>query len=138
MAGTESVGENVIGHLTDFFIPPPNTTDLSRFAQNLTTVQETNYISSFNTWFGLHSAYSTVNSQNPLLIGQALSDTPVGFAGYIWHLMFAASDGFVYGFEEIITSAMMLWIQGTFGNIRSYREFMTVSSLALFYLTKYR
>ena len=118
--------DSLIGHFSDFFIVQPNVTDLERLAQNKTTAEENAYISSFQSWFGEHSAYSTVQTQSPLAIGQAMSDTPVGFAGWIWHLMHAVSDGYAYSFDELITSAMMLWIQGTWGNLRAYREFMTV------------
>ncbi|TVY39520.1 putative epoxide hydrolase [Lachnellula subtilissima] len=122
----DAVSSSLIGHFSDFHIAQPNVTDLARQAQNQTTAEENAYIISIQAWFSSHSAYDTIQTQNPLAIGQAMSDTPVGFAGWIWVLMYAISDGYAYSFDEIITSTMMVWIQGTWGNLRTYREFMVV------------
>lgn len=104
----DSLPDNVVGYLSDFWVAPPNSTDMERFAQNTTTEEETQYISAYQEWFGYHSSYSTVHQQAPLAIGQAMSDTPVGFAGWMWHLVHTVSDGRKYSFDELITDAMML------------------------------
>lgn len=122
----DAASGSLIGHFCDFYVATPNATDVARQARNQTTAEEDAYMASNTAWFGAHSAYSTVQTQNPLSIGQAMSDTPVGFAGWIWVLMYAVSDGYAYRLEEIVNSAMMLWIQGTWGNLRTYREFMVV------------
>lgn len=122
-----TVSDHVKGHFSDFFLVQPNATDLERLENNETSPEEAAYISSVQWFFANHSAYWTVQAQSPLNLGQALSDTPVGFAGWIWHLMFAFSDGYDYSFQEIITDAMLLWIQGTWGNLRSYKEYGNVS-----------
>ncbi|KAJ4176574.1 hypothetical protein NW755_014339 [Fusarium falciforme] len=36
--------------------------------------------------------------------------------------MYAASDGYPYSNEEIITNTMLLWVQEPFGHLRIYRE----------------
>ncbi|KAI1110690.1 alpha/beta-hydrolase [Nemania sp. NC0429] len=118
----DSLPDNIVGYFSDFWVAQPNSTDLERLAQNKTTEEETQYISAFSEWFGSHSSYSTVHQQAPLAIGQAMSDTPVGFAGWMWHLVHTVSDGHKYSFDELITDAMMLFIQGTFGNLRLYKE----------------
>lgn len=122
-----TVSDSIKGHFCDFFLIQPNATDLERLANNQTTPEENTYISAVQWYFANHSAYWTVHNQAPLAIGQAMSDTPVGFAGWIWHLMFAVSDGYNYSFRELITDTMMLWIQGTWGNLRVYKEFANVS-----------
>lgn len=119
-------GDNIVGHMSDFFVVSPTPSDLDRDARNETTSVESKYIASFQAWFNGHAGYSVIQSQAPLTIAQALSDTPVGFAGWIWHLMHTVSDGYQYSFDELITSTLMLWIQGTYGNLRAYKEFQTV------------
>ncbi|KAI0414268.1 alpha/beta-hydrolase [Xylaria grammica] len=116
--------DNVVGYLSDFWIVQPNSTDLERNAQNQTTEEEALYIAAFTEWFGQHSSYSTVHQQAPLAIAQALTDSPVGFAGWMWHLMHAISDGYDYSFDELITDAMMLWIPGVYANVRVYKEML--------------
>uniref|UniRef100_A0A8H7TQA6 Epoxide hydrolase N-terminal domain-containing protein n=1 Tax=Bionectria ochroleuca TaxID=29856 RepID=A0A8H7TQA6_BIOOC len=124
---THDVSESLIGHFTDFFLMQPNSTDLERYAQNQTTAEESAFISSITTWFGTRSSYATVHSQAPLAIGQAMSDTPVGFAGWILQLMHPISGAYAYSSTEVITDALMLWIQGVWGGLRSYKECFDVT-----------
>ncbi|CAJ2504807.1 Uu.00g122010.m01.CDS01 [Anthostomella pinea] len=119
---TDLVPDSIIGHLSDFWIIPPNATDLERLAQNQTTEQETRYITALRAWKSNHFGYATVHAQLPLALGQALTDTPVGFAGWVWELMHIVGDGYAYSLDEVITSAMMLFIQGTWGKLRAYKE----------------
>ena len=121
------VPESIIGHFSDFWVIPPNSTDLERYARNETTERETSYIRSYQEEFNNHYSQGPVHSLTPLAIGQAMSDTPVGFAGWAWQLIHHLSDGYDYTFDELITDAMMLWIQGTYGNIRAYKELFQVS-----------
>lgn len=122
-----NASDSIIGHFSDFFLMQPNATDLERLENNQTTPEETNFIHSVQSWFAEHSSYSTVHSQAPLAIGQAVADSPVGFAGWMWHLVHAVSDGYAYTSKEIITNALMLWIPGPWGNMRWYREAYAVS-----------
>lgn len=123
------VGENIIGHMADFFIPQPSQSDFGRLQSNLTTPQETEYLQSLQAYMNNHAAYATIQAQAPLTLAQALADTPVGYAGWIWHLMNAVSDGYAYTMDEVITSTMMLWLQGPYGNLRTYKEFYKVRSI---------
>ncbi|KAL9068464.1 MAG: hypothetical protein Q9157_006502 [Trypethelium eluteriae] len=116
------VGSNVIGHFSDFWFIQPNATDLARFANNETTPEETDYINTLNAWTASHEAYLLTHSTKPLAISLAMSDSPVGFAGWAWDLIRTVSGGYVYETADIITSTMMLYIQGTHGNIRLYLE----------------
>lgn len=120
------VPDSVIGHFSDFFYIGPNATDLERYAMNQTSPEENLYIESLQEWATVHTDFSEVHRLWPLAIGQAMTDSSVGWAGWVWHIMFKVSDGWAYTFEEVITSAMMLWIQGTWGNMRLYEELWTV------------
>jgi pimeloyl-ACP methyl ester carboxylesterase len=123
------VPDSLIGYYSDFWITAPNATDLERYALNQTTEEETRYIAAYQEWFTYHYAHGPAHSMAPLAISQAMSDTPVGFAGWMFQLAAPLSAGFTYTLTEIITNTMMLFIQGTYGNIRSYREvFFYVSS----------
>jgi hypothetical protein len=51
--------------------------------------------------------------------------------------MASISDGYMYSKEELITTAMLLWIQGTYGNLRAYKEFDTVRCIDLIFFTRY-
>jgi hypothetical protein len=118
---------SIIAHSTDFFLVQPNTTDLVRFAANETSVQETAYMRSIQQFQTNDFAFSVMQGTKPLVAALALTDSPVGFAGWIWQLMATISDGYAYSKEELITTTMMLWIQGTYGNLRAYKEFDIVS-----------
>ncbi|KAM0263239.1 hypothetical protein ACHAPA_008853 [Fusarium lateritium] len=98
---------SVIGHITDFFSVQVTPDDLNRLAQNQTTKDEEAYITSNNIWSSTHAAYSTVQSQKPLALSFAFTDSP---------------DGYNYSYEELITDAMMLFIPGPYSNIRAYLE----------------
>ena len=118
--------EHLIGHFTDFWLSQPNATDLERLANNETDPVENRYISSLQAFDNDFSAYMAIQSQSPLKVGQAMTDSPVGYAGWIWHHMQFCSDGYAYSFYEVITRTMLLWIPGAYGNIRVYREWTKV------------
>ena len=123
-----NVGSDIIGHFSDFWFIQPNATDLARFADNTTTPEETAYINSINAFNTQHEAYLLTHAQKPLAISLAMSDSPVGFAGWVWDLIHTVSDG-SFATADVITSTMMLYIQGTYGNIRLYLESFNVSPL---------
>lgn len=120
----------IINHVTDFYFVLPNATDLERFAANQTTSEENQYITSVNAFFTNHSAYSAIHSTLPLSIAHALNDSPVGFLAWMWQLVYTVSDE-LYSASELITQALLLYIPGVYGNIRSYKElFPTLQALA--------
>ncbi|CAG9952732.1 unnamed protein product [Clonostachys rosea f. rosea IK726] len=120
--------DNIIAHFTDFFLMSPNSTDLERFSKNETTQEESDFIRAMEVWSTTRFSYSTVHQQAPLAIGQAMADSPVGFAGWVWHLRYAVSDGYDYTAKELIRDTMMLWIQGPWGGLRAYKEFFKPSA----------
>lgn len=118
----------IAGHFCDFFLSAPNATDLERYKNNQTTEAETRLIDSSQAWFNKHTGYQYAQTQQPLALGQALADSPVGFAGWIWRMIYSISDGYSYTFDELITQTLLLFIQGTWGNQRYYKNFFAVSS----------
>ena len=122
--------QSLLGHFTDFFIVPTNETDIARYKAGQTTPEETAYITGGNAWFANHSSYANVHAQKPLALSQALNDSPVGFAGWIWDLSHQLSDT-EYSFHEIITNTLMLYIPGAYNNIRSYLEIYSSVGQAL-------
>jgi pimeloyl-ACP methyl ester carboxylesterase len=118
----DAVPDSLVGHFTDFWLQEPTAEDLQRQAANKTSTEENEYITSIQAFFEGHSGYLEVHRQNPLKIGQAMADTPVGFAGWIWHLTNAGVDGYQYTLKQIIDRTMALWIPGPWNGIRAYRE----------------
>ncbi len=118
--------DSIRGHISDFAVVPPNATDATRFASNQTTPEETRYINSLQAYSDMNAGYADIQRTRPMSLALAMTDSPVGFTGWVWQLLHFASDGFEYSFDEIITSSMMLWIQGTFGNMRTYKEYQQV------------
>lgn len=115
--------EKVLNHISDFYIALPNSTDMQRYQQNLTTPEESAYISSTNGFFDTHSAYGSLHSTLPLSVAHALNDSPVGFLAWMWQLDFTVRDLSVpYSMRELVSQAMTLFIPGVYGNIRSYKE----------------
>ncbi|PCG89421.1 Hypothetical protein PENO1_104770 [Penicillium occitanis (nom. inval.)] len=121
------VQENIIGHMTDFFMAPPNSDDRARLQKGEANVEESSYISAHDRWFECHWAYATTHAQKPAALALALGDSPVGLLGWYWDVNHATSDGYTYSYDRLITDAMMLWIPGPYANIRAYTEFFKPS-----------
>lgn len=124
------VPDSLIGHFTDFQLIFPTPEDLERMANNETTSEENKYIMAVQEFATNHFAYSTMQAQKPLALSWSMADSPVGFAGWLWDLKYAASDGYEYSFEEIITETLTLWIQEPYTSMRAYVDFTKVSRYA--------
>ena len=122
----QTVEESIIGHFADFVLANPTPEDQERLAKGEVTKEEEEYINAMNVWNTQHFAYATMHATKPLLLGQALSDSPVGYAGWIWDLMEGSSSGYQYSLDYIITASIMLWIQGPYVNLRAYTEALKV------------
>ena len=116
------VPDSLIAHYTDFVLLPPDESDIARAQNGSATPEELQYIAAVTVWVTNHTAYSDVHQKSPLLAAQVLTDSPVGFAGWVWHLLYAVSDGYAYTLKQVIDRSMLLWIQGTYGGLRTYRE----------------
>lgn len=54
--------------------------------------------------------------KTPQLVFLGFTDSPIGFAGWLWDLEYASSDAYPYRYEGIITDTMMTWIQPPSGS----------------------
>ena len=127
MLGSPTISSHLTAHVTDFYLVFATPEDLARYAANQTTAEETTYISAINAYGSQNAGYAGIHSTRPLSIAIAMTDSPVGYAGWIAQLEHAFGDGHVYSEEELITNTMMLWIQGSYGNMRTYKTFPPVS-----------
>lgn len=123
----EHVSENIIGHFTDFFFAMPTPSDFARQSSNETTREENEYLAGLNEFTTRHFAYATVQNQKPGLLAAILADSPVGMAAWLWDLKQGSSDGHARTYEQIVTDAMMTWIQDPYGSIRTYSLINEVS-----------
>jgi hypothetical protein len=121
--------EHIIHYVSDFYIVLPSDADQARYIANQTSAEENKYIGAMNTFFASHSAYSAIHSTYPTALAYAMNDSPVGFLAWVYHLSASVSDR-PFGKAEIITSTLLLWIQGVYSNIRSYKELFSPSAFS--------
>lgn len=113
---------NVVSALSNFFIVAPNATDLERYYANLTTPDETAYITKIQT-YGNNSGYRLLMGETPLQVVDAMTDSPTGNLAFEWTMMKQLSDPtYDWTLDEIITWSMMYWIPGPYASMRHYRE----------------
>ncbi|KAF2870687.1 Alpha/Beta hydrolase protein [Massariosphaeria phaeospora] len=116
---------SVTAHATDFWQARATADDQARFDRNETTAEETVYMRSTVALMNHHFGYFGVHATRPLSISLAMTDSPVGFLAWVWDLVYTFSDGYAYSKAELITTAMSLYIQGTYGNIVLYKDAAT-------------
>ena len=113
---------SVASVLSNFWVIPPNATDLQRYAQGLTTVDENTTIATSSYYDTQNSGYRHIQQTKPLQLAIGMTDSPVGYAMWIYDLMNSAVDRYIWRPEEIITWSMMYYIQGPYGGMRLYKE----------------
>jgi pimeloyl-ACP methyl ester carboxylesterase len=118
--------EQVLGiHLTDIGFPreiafPPDVPNPSP--------AEGRFLGSVGMWFFQEGAYASLQTTKPQTISYALSDSPVGLAGWIVEKFRAWSDcdGEIeksYTKDELLTNIMIYWVTGTISSsARLYHE----------------
>jgi pimeloyl-ACP methyl ester carboxylesterase len=118
--------EQVLGiHLTDIGFPreiafPPDVPNPSP--------AEGRFLAAVGMWFFQEGAYAALQSTKPQTISYALSDSPVGLAGWIVEKFRAWSDcdGEIeksYTKDELLTNIMIYWVTGTISSsARLYLE----------------
>ncbi|KAI9663717.1 MAG: hypothetical protein M1821_007207 [Bathelium mastoideum] len=115
---------NVISVSSNFWVIQPSSEDLRRLEEGLTTPDETAYIRNIETFINERSGYRIIQEHDPLSLAYALTDSPLGFAMWIYTLMSPVIDprDFAWTPQDIITWAMMYFIQGPYGGFRFYKE----------------
>ena len=118
--------EQVLGiHLTDIGFPgeitfPPEVPNPSP--------AEGRFLGSVGMWFFQEGAYAALQTTKPQTISYALSDSPVGLAGWFVEKFRAWSDcdGEIeksYTKDELLTNTMIYWVTGTISSsARLYLE----------------
>jgi pimeloyl-ACP methyl ester carboxylesterase len=118
-----SYPDQLVTALSNFWIQKPNDTDLARYAANETSPGETTYIRTVENYIVNLSGYRVEQQTQPLTLGYLASDSPLGFALWIYALMRLdvepGSPNWTPG--EIITWSLMYTIQGPLGGFRMYR-----------------
>lgn len=117
---------NLVSLLSNFWLVSPNAQDLARYAAGEATPDETTYIGRIANYVQNNSGYRYIQSTFPLTISYALTDSPLGFALWIYSLMRTAVDprATTWTPEDIITWSMMYTIQGPYGAARMYKEIL--------------
>lgn len=123
---TEVARDSVVAHSTDFWFAPPDATDLERYANHTTSPEENISIEATQAFQAEDFGYANIHSTRPLQLAHGMTDSPVGWAAWIWQLIKALNDGYDYSYEYIISTAYTLWLQGAYANIRTYKEFLKV------------
>ena len=113
---------SVVSILSNFWPIAPNDTDLARYSQGLTTADENTTIETLTLYETQNQGYRLIQDTKPLAVAIGMTDSPVGFAMWIYNLMVVAVDHYVWTPEEIITWSMMYYIQGPYGGMRFYKE----------------
>lgn len=123
---------SVVSVLDNFWVVPPNATDLQRYSEGLTTADENTVIETLNGFTQHSFAYSFLQQTQPLQAAIGMTDSPVGNAMWIFNLMINAVDHYVWMPEDIITWSMMYYIQGPYGGMRFYKKVAREVSKKLF------
>ncbi|KAK4072219.1 hypothetical protein Trihar35433_4283 [Trichoderma harzianum] len=114
--------ETVLSVLSNFWLVQPNSTDFERHYAGKTTSDENYLINEFWNFENKSSGYRFEQQTQPLQIGHAMTDSPVGFAMYIYEFMFLTVQHYVWSAKELITWSLMYWIQGPYAGFRFYKE----------------
>jgi len=115
---------SVASVLSNFWTIPPNVTDLQRYSEGLTTADENTTINNIEDFYNNYSGYRLIQETKPLQVAVGMTDSPVGFAMWIYYLMREVVDAYFFSPEEIITWTMMYYIQGPYGGMRLYKEIL--------------
>jgi pimeloyl-ACP methyl ester carboxylesterase len=119
--------DSVVSILCNLYGVTANETDRARQAANETTAEENAYIEFFDTTEPFALAFWNLEAAVPLQLGILLTDSPVGNLAWPYMGMRGYAPGYEWTIEDLITWAMMLYIQGPYGSVRIYRELQRVS-----------
>jgi len=118
--------DSVVSILCNLYGVVANDTDLARQAANETTTEESAYIEFLSPTVPFAQAFWDIEALIPLQMGILLTDSPVGNLAWPYMGMRGFTPGYEWAFEDLITWAMLLYIQGPYGSVRIYRELKRV------------
>jgi Epoxide hydrolase N terminus len=120
--------DDVISGLSNFWIIPPNDSDLDRYRKKETTEDENYIIEHLDNFVTSGWAYGQIQQTRPLKLASGLMDSPVGLAMWIYDSVAAGEpDPSLWTEERTITWTMMHWINGPYGAFSLYRNGAKVS-----------
>lgn len=126
--------DSIVSVLSTFYLVYPNATDLERFAKNQTSPMENANIAVTNNII-TSNGYAAIQSTTPLQLAVGMTDSPVGTAAWIYNVMYQAAPGYFWTAKQIVTWAMLYYIQGPYGAFRTYKEATEVCSALCFALS---
>lgn len=113
---------SVVSVLSNFWITPPNATDLERYQEGVTSADENTVIQNFDAITNLGSGYRFIMQLQPLQLAIGMTDSPLGNAMWLYNEMRQAVESYIWPVDQIITWTMMYYIQGPYGGMRFYKE----------------
>jgi epoxide hydrolase-like protein len=124
--------DSVVSGLSNFWVIPPNDSDLERFRTKETSEDEDYIVTHLDNFFSSGWGYGQIQQTRPLKLASGLMDSPVGLAMWIYDSVAKGEpDSGLWTEERIITWTMMHWINGPYGAFSLYRNGAKVSLIAL-------
>ncbi len=121
--------DSVVSGLSNFWVIPPDESDLERHAKGETSEDENYVIGRYQGFIGKRWSYGQIHQTQPLRLAAAMTDSPVGLAMWIYEaLRSSVPDASVWTPELVITWTMMHWIVGPYGAFGLYKNGAKVRS----------
>ena len=114
--------EEIVSRFTSFYFVLLNTDDLQRYADNQTNAVETDFLNRFNSFNAEDAGYNDIQTTEPLTLAYAMSDSFTGWAASQWNYCHHASGPFTWTSDDLLTQAMILYIQSVYGTFQAYIE----------------
>jgi hypothetical protein len=105
--------EEIVSRFTSFYFVIPNENDLVRYGANETNAEETDFINRFNAFNAEDAGYIEIQGTKPLVLAEAMTDSFIGWAAWQWNYRYHASGAYEWSHDDLLTQAMVLYIQGT-------------------------
>lgn len=118
--------ESVVSALSNFWLAPPTPGDKARYYAGKATPDEAYVIENYGSFENFSSGYRFIQQTQPLQLGIGMTDSPVGFAMWIYNYMHAGVQHYIWTAKDVITWTMMYWIQGPYSGMRFYKELVKV------------
>jgi pimeloyl-ACP methyl ester carboxylesterase len=114
---------SVVSGLSNFWVTPPNESDLERYSNGETSADENYVIEAYQKFIDKSWSYGQIQQTRPLRLAIGLTDSPVGLAMWIYDaLRTSVPDPGIWTPDLIITWTMMHWINGPFGAFGLYKN----------------
>jgi len=120
--------DSVVSGLSNFWVIPPNESDLERYRKKQTSEDENYVIDLLATFTTKYWAYGHLHQTRPLRLAIAMTDSPIGLAMWIYDSVVAGvPDPSIWTPQLLITWTMMHWICGPYGAFGLYKNGALVS-----------